>query len=473
MLSSGIKPYLYVAEEYSSLLEGISYAEPLVYRGGVYEVSRALKLLRPDVDRVVCQVSGESVAFDRRSWSFARDSWALGSKAPFGEWAPVFDRRDRQRERKLVDSVFPKGIRPFVLVATEGHSTPFPGRKDFLPALEAQLESSFEVVDLSKIKAHRFYDLLGLMDLAHCLVTIDTGTIHLAAASEVPVVALACREVDRWFRAPWRKSEVARFWYEEAVSKVGEIAERVRSARSPQDWPTIYHLWSHFRNGLEESSASERRRCTAMESWLKEYVTGRWRFLPIVDETEGVRVSADVLGDTRRMPMVKDMFAYASEARPEDILCLCNSDLGLVPGITGEILRGCAENGAVFTHRHDFAKVQAPLASEVVCGSGAWYCGTDLFACTKAWWDKHGPEMPDMVFGCEFWDCILRQIVKRSGGGEIHNGVFHEYHASSWCQPDFKSSNPGHLHNLGLATKWFQENKSDQFDPWRKTWNLC
>ena len=471
-LLTGIRPYFYVAEAYASLLEGVSYVEPLVYAGNLFEIRRALSLLRSDVDKVVCQVSGDFDHPPRRCWSFARDSWIRGSTLPFADTPPIFDRRDRARERRLIERVFPQGVRPFVLVATEGISTPFPDAAQFVTQLSDQLAPEYVTVDLSKIRAERFYDLLGLMDLAHCLVTIDTGTIHLAAASSVPVVALASSTVDPWFRAPWRKQEIRRFYYEQALSRFHEIVSTVKTAENPSEHPTIFHLWSHYLNGGDPSSASERRRCMAMESWLREYATGKWEFMPIVDGTPGVRVSSEVVGDTRNMPMVKDMFEYAEKARETDILCLCNSDIGFVPGITGEILRNCAENGAIFTHRHDFDRVSTPLNSEAACGQGQWYCGTDLFACTKAWWVAHRDEMPDMVFGCEFWDCILRQIVKRGGGVELHNAVYHEKHESSWSQPDFKATNAGHKWNVALAETWFAENRSDMYDPWRKTWNL-
>jgi ADP-heptose:LPS heptosyltransferase len=47
-----------------------------------------------------------------------------------------------------------------------------------------------EIVNLAAIKAERLYDLLGLYDHAVGLVTSDTATLHLAAASKVPYIAL-------------------------------------------------------------------------------------------------------------------------------------------------------------------------------------------------------------------------------------------------------------------------------------------
>ena len=45
-------------------------------------------------------------------------------------------------------------------------------------------------LDLAKIKAQRIYDLLGLYDNAAGMITTDTATLHLAAASNIPYVAL-------------------------------------------------------------------------------------------------------------------------------------------------------------------------------------------------------------------------------------------------------------------------------------------
>ena len=48
------------------------------------------------------------------------------------------------------------------------------------------------MVSLASFKATRIYDLLGLYDIAAGLVSIDTATTHLAAASKVPLLAF-CR----------------------------------------------------------------------------------------------------------------------------------------------------------------------------------------------------------------------------------------------------------------------------------------
>ena len=53
-----------------------------------------------------------------------------------------------------------------------------------------QLGDRIQLVDLSGITAKRIFDLLGMYDRALCLITSDTATLHLAAAHEIPFVAL-------------------------------------------------------------------------------------------------------------------------------------------------------------------------------------------------------------------------------------------------------------------------------------------
>jgi len=103
---------------------------------------------------------------------------------------PVFDRRNLEREAELLDRCWPKAKRdkPMLLVAFDGQSSPW----GYLPELHPviyPLYRHFRVVDIGKIKAFRVFDLLGLMEVAVGLITVDTLALHLVAATDLPYIA--------------------------------------------------------------------------------------------------------------------------------------------------------------------------------------------------------------------------------------------------------------------------------------------
>lgn len=85
-----------------------------------------------------------------------------------------------------------------VLFNGKGHSSPFYESDVFLTMLRSALPD-VQVIDLANIKAHRLFDLLILYQFAQCLVSIDTATLHLAAACpELSVVALISDRHGEW-----------------------------------------------------------------------------------------------------------------------------------------------------------------------------------------------------------------------------------------------------------------------------------
>jgi hypothetical protein len=103
----------------------------------------------------------------------------------------IFDKRDANRERALLERVNRRKL-PMLLVNFAGITSPFAPVPEVMNALEC-FRGQFVVVNLSDLRAYRIYDLIGLMDNAIGLLTIDTSTLHLAAASPTPYIAF-CRD---------------------------------------------------------------------------------------------------------------------------------------------------------------------------------------------------------------------------------------------------------------------------------------
>lgn len=194
-----------VCKEFAGLFDGISYAEPVIFDGPMFALDAAMQQARGmNSEAVTCQLVGpeeivkqavitrNGVEYRATTESFQKDAWNLLGR--LGEWKNqyplVFDKRDSAREAELCARVLPKNRKKTILVSHGGISSPFPYGETLLELLRLKFKA-FNIVDISEVKAERFYDLLGLYEKAHCLVATDSAPLHLACAlPQLPVVAL-------------------------------------------------------------------------------------------------------------------------------------------------------------------------------------------------------------------------------------------------------------------------------------------
>lgn len=100
---------------------------------------------------------------------------------------PVFDRRNKLREIALVKK-FRKTTKPLILVNFNGHTSPMRDWTVIVAEL-CKLGDQCEILNTNEMNATRIYDLLGVMDRAAGLITLDTMTLHLAPACKIPYIA--------------------------------------------------------------------------------------------------------------------------------------------------------------------------------------------------------------------------------------------------------------------------------------------
>ena len=479
-MATGVKPQLMVCTEYLSLLEGCSYVEGIGFPGPFEDVARATMAaermaLASGREMVCTQIYGHGLYCAQLCWSFMRESWACVPDAPpWGSLPLVFDKRDRDREAsvkaQLLRQVKAPG-HPYIVLAIEGTSSPFPHGQELKRELCRRAEGvGVGVVDVSGFMASRFFDLIGLLEGATALVTIDSGLLHLApAVPTLPVVALVTREPDTWHGSPWRPQQVARFFYDQFPEVMKEVAEAAVFGepllRHRSEHQTINHVWAHF-GQRSISEATRRRMSLARSTWNNEaQATGLWRDREFKQE-ESRRNSSSV-GDTAPLPYIRDMIEYVLNFDPQGIVALTNSDVCFVPGITGQILDRVEHDGACYTHRFDFNRIDAPCMTETACPRGEWYPGSDAFFFSAEWWRNHGWEFGDFILGREQWDEVLRQLVKRHGGRCIPRSIYHEAHDSQWLID--RGGNNGNIHNRRLARQWFLRTGYAPDDPdwWR------
>jgi hypothetical protein len=142
----------------------------------------------------------------------------------------VLDKRDLTREQFLVSRLV-TGNKPLLLLNVScGKSSPFPSRHVFQRAILRRWSGEFECLDLCKVKAGRVFDLLGLLDRAKSLITTDTAVLHVAAASQVPVIALVHNATFR-ATAP-RCNCVLKMTYAEAVGGMASVHHTIERLAS-------------------------------------------------------------------------------------------------------------------------------------------------------------------------------------------------------------------------------------------------
>lgn len=212
--ATGIKPIVMVLTEFACVLNGMSYVTPWVV--GIGDSTECARIARtryefvivpkwwedsstprvtppPLIPTVTLTHKGQKWVLPAKDWdNYMVSQWehAGFTKEQMMEWPVVFDRRNQHNEQMLRVRYF-RTQKPKLLVNYSGRTSPLP--KDMVNAVArevARFNQQFEVIDLSKIKAHCLQDLLGLYDHAQCLITSDTSTLHLAGASKIPYIAL-------------------------------------------------------------------------------------------------------------------------------------------------------------------------------------------------------------------------------------------------------------------------------------------
>lgn len=213
----------------------------------------------------------------------------------------------------------------------------------------------------------------------------------------------------------------------------------------------LIHLW-HFMGKPDDET--HRRLMVARESREAEYLAypGMW----MAPAMSFARNSKKLGDDQPPVPFVRDMISqglsYAKSTA--DIIFITNADVGFVPAITR-----AAEWGRCAHHmrRRDFPRIDQPITPERMT-EGFEYSGADGFAFSVKWWKEHGKLFPDMLLGRYGWDSGMRNLVRRSGGAEVKNQLWHESHSAPWSETAHDiENNAGNRHNRALLEAWIEK----------------
>lgn len=426
-----------VSAEFASVLDGCSYVEPVVVSNHFTDYTPAVEQAKLMFSRVlISKVQEKAIGVTTQCESFNQEAWRqMGMLNEWFRLPLVFDRREHLREYRLVEEMPKRAYpdQPIVLINLDGKSAPYPYRKELLHELR-----KVRVFDIGKVQAHRIYDLIGLFDAATMLVTADTSTMHLSAASGIPVVNLIGDKPTRWHGSRPRNNDVLSIRYSD-VHRLKEIAN-VGMPWKSRTW----HVWSDY---LMQGEALHRHNVAKL-SWK---ATG-WIPFPV---TENRRVMNDPM---RSVPFIKDLIGAALQAAgPKDVIVLTNADTCVSTDAAERVAKAIGLAECCYSFRRDFPSLTHPLTREQI-REGRFYQGCDLFAFTVGWWHRHGAAYPDVCLGAEGWDWAMRVLMKRHGGAEFDDLIAHSSHPNTWETPENRTTLPSQLHNRRLTSQFLALN---------------
>lgn len=455
---AGRRPTLVVAKDFADILDGVSYVDRIVWEGAYDQLPDALRWLKKSKgihSPIVCQFHRHPFDKARLTDSYQKEVWRLaGRLEQFPHRGPLlFDRRDAEREEALCWSlVKDRDDNPMIiLVALESASSPIHDdtKRGIMDAIRTRFTKPF-VVDLSKLRAERIYDLLSVYEMASCLVSADTVHLHLSRESKVPVIALLN---DGWRGSVPNRNVQIPFRYS------GMTADRIVNAiensingygysepeiRLPQ--AQIYHAVDAF--------GSDARHHVAQSTWNAAYADG---IIPV--HVQGLSRDAKTeLGDPRSLPFLKDILWAAIPADSagcgNHIVVWTNADIGFAPGVADVIRKHVGEHGCASMRRTE--------------SDGDGHPGRDLFAFTVDWLHAHWDEFPDYVIGAPVFDLGVTAMIRKfhklpfslalmdkdMHPADMKSGfALHQSHDPEWQVSNIDSV-PSVAHNKKLFRAW-------------------
>jgi predicted GH43/DUF377 family glycosyl hydrolase len=399
------RPRLMVAKAYAGLLDGVSYVEPVIFEGEAFDLAPALKIAAAlDPDYICTQTNGPTefvrdLVYKRAgqttaiTTSYQKEMWKLAGKLPawgaqitmpLAQFPLVFDKRDKKREAAMMKP-FEKALkRKTILVCHTGISSPFEYRSLLVELLRL---AGCSVIDISAIKAERFYDLLGLYERADALVSIDSAPLHLACAvPELPVFALVRDKPQFWNGSSWKANHVWYCRYEDFPLRAVSMLEELKKAKLRKfDDPRIVQVFNAMRPAVEMTPPDP-----------------HWQMLPIGKGIMG-RLGPD---EHDQHPYLVDALKMGIQAAsPIGWVCLSRPGLQLSKDISDKLM------------------LQSPCyAYRLKSQNGATEFSPIIdLVCAKAdWWFARLGKLPNLFLNHDYyWSSVLWAILKAEGAKDV------------------------------------------------------
>lgn len=431
-----------VLDEFASVLSGVGYVEPIIFKGHIFEIQKSCDFARGLGGEVVCaMVNGPAEEVRLNTYqpagqpgalttSWQKEVWRVtGNLKLWDDLLPlIFDKRSPEREAALLarDEFKQRGKpKPVILLALGGDSSPFP----YVPLLRelvyTRFRQQYHIVELPR--AERIYDLLGVYEKAALLISTDSAPLHLAwACRKLPVIALTNDrsksdpdKMSLWHGSSWRPNH---YWYcryhdwpQRALAMLAAIEGLSTYVFDPQ----IQRVWSEY--GAENESIP------------------RGDSLAITIGSCG-RDSETFSKGEKREPYLKDALRMAIQRAHGD-----ETWIMLHRPSTGVAAHHITDKPPFFAYRITRTKESEEFSPV-----------TDVFCATRADWKKIINVTPDLRLGRDFmWSECLRVIFQRIGAKDL-TGI--AYRESTPPKPvELESFN--RRYNRELSQKFLVDNK--------------
>lgn len=223
----------FVHAKFEPVLQGVSYVDPVRITSDLVRPDLSFKKAQSLHPNVINGVSwGKGYIGDKsRPYNFM--SWV---NAGFGDdfhdvdgYPLVFDQRDSERERELLESLNLSGKPIILLHLNRSKSSPFSHAAHVEDRVRRRFGKFCQIIDLSQIRCVRIYDMLALFDLSKVLITVDSAFLHLATAS--PSLAKICLvNPVPFLGSACRYKPLLRLNYNEVATNLGAISQAISGA---------------------------------------------------------------------------------------------------------------------------------------------------------------------------------------------------------------------------------------------------
>jgi len=429
------KPAFLVASEFIGVLSGVSYVDPVEFTGNWMAISEAVREHGEKYrDLKVCQVAGFKLdqlveAYERaglklgdpNTESFAKEAWRLAGKLQ--DWRLnlplVFDNRDLSREEQLIEDLPPiSKNKRLILINLGGNTSPYPYKDLLLDYLNAKLHKKyFQLLDISCLKAEQVYDLLGLYEKAHCLITLDTATLHLArAVPKLPVCALIQDSPKHWHGSPWSPQHAAHIRYHrpERIPDIYQAIYRIGKpgCRFSESTASVYHVWC----GYGFTDLVRHRHKSARKTWEKVYSELGWKEVCIDSGAFGRDSYTQYEGpDSEAYPFLRDVLraALLATKKDDDIIVLTRPDASI------------RWRWAVQFEEYEPLGWGTRWVADSEAEEGVPHADVDLFTFTAKWCRDNLSKLPDVIMGNDpYWHRLLKEYIRSTGGQESNSATF-------------------------------------------------
>lgn len=223
---AGRKPAVVVPRSCRQITEMLDYVDTIVYDGDMDEVGRVAKFARSRTGNEL--VHGKGPQFKPKHPSYQYDQW---------DWAGRLNQWDKLQlvlPRVEVNGFVPRFSFIVLCDNCEGFQ--------FIESLYSALVDAFpqhRILRTSQLNHKRLLELVPLFDAAALIVAIDSVELHLAKASDRPIIALINDQPTRWHGSAWSEQFLLHVRYGDYERRKDEIIRVAKASVEGKDAPAV------------------------------------------------------------------------------------------------------------------------------------------------------------------------------------------------------------------------------------------